>query len=49
MKSDNVLTFDRLFPFYLIVTFFGLFVMFAGLRCMIDGSGEGGGKGEATS
>lgn len=39
-STSDPLTFDRLFPFYLIVTFFGLFVMFAGLRCMIDGSDD---------
>ncbi|GMH51507.1 hypothetical protein TrRE_jg2617 [Triparma retinervis] len=39
-KKSDPLSFDRLFPFYLIVTFFGLFVMFAGLRCMIDGSDD---------
>ena len=39
-KTSDPLTFEHLFPFYLIVTFFGLFVMFAGLRCMMDGSDD---------
>mmetsp|Transcript_27699 Transcript_27699/g.52484 ORF Transcript_27699/g.52484 Transcript_27699/m.52484 type:complete len:711 (-) Transcript_27699:189-2321(-) len=34
------LNFDALFPLYLCITFFGLFCMFAGLRCMIDGSDD---------
>ena len=39
-KDSDVFTFDRMFPFYLIVTFTGLFIVFAGLRCMIDGSDD---------
>lgn len=39
-EGKDVFTFDRMFPFYLVVTFFGLFVIFGGLRCMIDGSDD---------
>lgn len=37
---QSTINFDRLFPVYLCITFFGLFCMFAGLRCMIDGSDD---------